>query len=65
MNIHVLTPYFWLALLFGCYLAAIVVALMGRPRRSKATNGSAPTDIVPMSPEGLDFGDELAQMGKN
>lgn len=64
MNIHVLTPYFWLALLAGSYLAALVVALMGRPKRPKAAKGAAPAELSALAPEGLDFGDELAQMEK-
>jgi hypothetical protein len=64
MNIHILTPYFWLALLGGSYLAAIVVALMGRPKRPKAAKGGASVGSATMAPEGLDFGDELAQMEK-
>ena len=64
MNIHILTPYFWLALLGGSYLAAIVVALMGRPKRPKVAKGNAPAELAIMAPEGLDFGDELAQMDK-
>lgn len=64
MNIHVLTPYFWLALLAGSYLAALVVALMGRPKKPKAAKGAAAAELTTLAPEGLDFGDELAQMEK-
>ena len=37
---------------------------MGRPKRPKAVKGSTAADVAPMAPEGLDFGDELAQMEK-
>lgn len=64
MNVHILTPYFWLALLVGSYVAAIVVPLMGRPKRPKAAKGAVANDLAATAPEGLDFGDELAQMEK-
>jgi hypothetical protein len=57
-------PYFWLALLVGSYLAAIVAAVMARPKRPKPAKGGAPNDLAAVAPEGLDFGDELAQMDK-
>jgi hypothetical protein len=45
---------------FGC----LVVALMGRPKRPKVAKGNAPAELATTAPEGLDFGDELAQMDK-
>ncbi|XZE18692.1 hypothetical protein SH449x_003993 [Pirellulaceae bacterium SH449] len=64
MNLHALFPYLWLAILVGSYLAAIVVAIMGRPKKPKAPKAGATPDMATLAPEGLDFGDELAQMEK-
>lgn len=64
MNLHALFPYLWLAILVGSYIAAIVVAIMGRPKKPKAPKAGAIQDMAAFTTEGLDFGDELAQLEK-
>jgi hypothetical protein len=61
MNLFALLPYFWLALLGGSYIAAIVVSLMSRPKKAP-TQAMAPTDPLAGQDQPLDFGDEVSQM---
>jgi hypothetical protein len=62
MSLYALLPYLILAVLVGAYLAAMVVGLMGRPKKKSDKKQNLPAvDPLGQDPV-LDFGDELNQM---